>query len=141
MLHCLLTCIVSNRKSDVILIFVLLFITSLSFLAAFMISSLSLGLNNLIMKCHCVFFLVLVIHTASWIWRIFIHQLYGYFFCTPSFPSGTLIIYNDCMVLSHSSLISLFIYLILFSLWVTLQIFSVAKPTRLVIIFSFAISN
>ena len=65
MLHCLLTCIVSNRKSDVILIFLLLFITSLSFLAAFMISSLSLGLNNLIMKCHCVFFLVLVIHTTS----------------------------------------------------------------------------
>lgn len=54
--HCLLTCIVSNRKSDVILIFVPLFLTSLSFLAAFMISSLSLGLNNLIMKCHCVFF-------------------------------------------------------------------------------------
>ena len=64
----------------------------------------------------------------------------SYFFCTPSFPSGTLIIYNDCLILSHSSLISLFIYLILFSLWVTLQIFSVAKPARLVI-FSFAISN
>ena len=64
----------------------------------------------------------------------------SYFFCTPSFPSGTLIIYNDCMILSHSSLISLFIYLILFSLWVIPQIFSVAKPARLVI-FSFAISN